>query len=417
MAKSVAIVGSGPGGCYLAQALAKTSPETQIAVLERLCVPYGLVRYGVAPDHQGTKAVTRQFARLFEKQGVSFLGNVEIGKDLSLHELRECVDAVVLATGLYADRKFDVPGSDLQGIYSAGEVTRFWNAHPASDGFEPQFGRRAVILGNGNVAVDVARLLAKSGDEFDGSDLDPARIGDPLEEIHIVGRSPIKDARFDVEMITELGRLHGLSFSLAEGDDIESADEGSNAAVIADLVAAPNENTTTRVVFHSGWQLEEYIGKDGTLSSIKLRKTKGNEEKHIECDSVVTAIGFEDDGSFNRADLLANATSIETGMIEPGLFAAGWFRRGPRGTIPENRTDSQTVARAIAEWLEENTADEKPGLETLLSKLSDKATTYEDWLHIDEIERNGAPQNRCRRKIASHQHMLDVLEEKRRKAS
>ncbi|MEM8794809.1 MAG: FAD-dependent oxidoreductase, partial [Pseudomonadota bacterium] len=183
MNAKVAIVGSGPSGCYVAQALVKALPNAELTVIDRLCVPFGLIRYGVAPDHQGTKAVSRQFARLFEKQGVAFVGNVELGRDLSLEALRDAMDVVVLATGLYGDRTFEVPGKDLSGIYGSGAVTRYWNGHPDSEGMKPEFGKRVVILGNGNVAIDVLRLLAKSPVEFDGSDIEPEFVDDGVETI------------------------------------------------------------------------------------------------------------------------------------------------------------------------------------------------------------------------------------------
>ncbi|MFZ1682318.1 MAG: FAD-dependent oxidoreductase, partial [Rhizobiaceae bacterium] len=202
---SVAIVGAGPSGCYTAQALVKALPAAQIDILDRLPVPYGLVRYGVAPDHQGTKAVIRQFERLFERQGVAFFGNVTVGDDIALDELRELYDAVVLSVGLAGDRRLGIPGETLQGVHGSGALTRSWNDHPDSEGFAPVIGQDVVIIGNGNVAIDLVRLLAKRGDELDGSDLSAEHgraLGEgPPRRITIVGRSDAAAARFDPVML------------------------------------------------------------------------------------------------------------------------------------------------------------------------------------------------------------------------
>ena len=214
MTSKIAIVGAGPSGCFVAQSLGKACPDAEITIVDRLPVPYGLVRYGVAPDHQGTKAVIRQFARLFEKQGVTFTGNLCVGDDdsadLSFAELRGMFDAVVLATGLSEDRRLGLVGEEARGVYGSGAVTRFWNDHPSDQALAPEFGNRVVVVGNGNVALDVVRLLAKGTDDFNGSDFDPARVVTSVTDIHIVGRSPAHGAKFDAVMVKELAKICSL---------------------------------------------------------------------------------------------------------------------------------------------------------------------------------------------------------------
>ena len=161
---TVVVVGSGPSGCYTAQFLRKQWPAADITVLDRLPVPFGLVRYGVAPDHQGTKAVDRQFDRLFTRDGVRFVGNVEVGGPVTVDQLRAAFDVVVLATGVSGDRPLGVPGAELAGVHGAGRLTRLLNDHPDEQHPVAPLGPRVVVVGNGNVALDVVRLLAKDHD-------------------------------------------------------------------------------------------------------------------------------------------------------------------------------------------------------------------------------------------------------------
>ena len=252
---SVAIVGAGPSGCFTAQALAKAMPDAMIDIIDRLPVPYGLVRYGVAADHQGTKNVTRQFERLFERQGVGFFGNVEIGKDISLEELRSLYDAVVLATGLSGDRRLGIPGEDLAGVYGSGVITRAWNDHPDADGVEPAIGRHVIVIGNGNVAIDLVRLLAKTDDELEGSDLSTHRsralVDSGARRIHVIGRSPAHVAKFDPVMLRELGRLSQARISVEN-----ATGEGKVIDALAAIDGHGEADARHSITFQFGWMPE-----------------------------------------------------------------------------------------------------------------------------------------------------------------
>lgn len=213
---SIAIVGSGPSGCYVAQALRKQFPESEISMYDRMPVPYGLVRYGVAPDHVGTKSIAHQFERLFTRESVSFIGNIEIGRDITLDELRNAYDVVVLASGLCGDRDLGILGENLHGVYRAGSITRLFNDHPDEQSNSYQLGQRSVIVGNGNVAIDVLRLISKSSESFAGSEVSDQSLQricrDHLIRIDIVGRSPLSDAKFDIVMLKELSELEHVNF-------------------------------------------------------------------------------------------------------------------------------------------------------------------------------------------------------------
>ncbi|MEM9370515.1 MAG: FAD-dependent oxidoreductase [Pseudomonadota bacterium] len=408
MAGKLAIVGSGPAGCYLAQAVRKACPSAEISIIDRLPVPYGLVRYGVAADHQGTKSVSRQFARLFERQDIAFLGNLEIGKDLDLEDLRAAMDGVVLATGIYADRRFDAPGAELPNLYGAGEVTRYWNRHPDADGFAPKLGSRVAVFGNGNVAIDLIRLLAKGADDLDGSDFDAAHINDDVTEIHVVGRSPLENARFDAPMVRELEQLDHVAFELSSSDAVEVSD----APVVAALRGLFDRDVSMakkRVIFHSAWQVEEFVELHGRLAGVTL--ARGGDVKKIDLDSAVTAIGFTSETP-ERDRLLTAAENATEGILAPGLYAAGWFKRGPAGTIADNRHDSIAVARHVAAHL--NTVRPgKPGRVALTNRFNGHLTDYRDWQAIDAAELAAAPEGRCRAKMSSYGALFDTIKIRR----
>ena len=409
MTSKIAIVGAGPSGCFMAQSLGKACPDVEISIIEKLPVPYGLVRYGVAPDHQGTKAVIRQFARLFEKQGVNFAGNVNVGAgdaaDLSLAELRDTFDVVVLATGLSEDRRLGLAGEQTGGVYGSGAVTRFWNDHPSDQALAPEFGNQVVVVGNGNVALDVVRLLAKGADDFNGSDFDPARVVTSVTDIHIVGRSPAHGAKFDAVMVKELAKIGSLDVRLDA--PLCGTQDDERLQALQDTVAAAAPNTAKTVLtFHFGWVPEALDIAHNCVRSITFRSQDGA-MKTLPCDSVVTAIGFDD----SRREFVGDGD----GVIERGLYCAGWFKRGPRGTIPENRHDTQKVAQRIATDIADGIAKghAKPGIAALKDRFGESIVTYDDWLAIDCTEINAAAVGRCRGKLKTVDDMLKAVQKRR----
>lgn len=405
MNPKVAIVGSGPSGCYAAQALVKRCPEAEITVIDALPVPYGLVRYGVAPDHQGTKAVQRQFARLFERQGVIFIGNCPVGPGgVALHDLQALFDTVVLATGLAQDRGLGPAFDGLQGVYGAGAVTRFWNGYLHAP--EPTLGKRVIIVGNGNVALDVARLLSKGPGEFDGSDIAGTCLGTGVEEIDLVGRSAASAGKFDPAMMRELGDVAGLRVALGQESDLGDATDDPRVQAVQETI---QDGEGKRLTLHFGLSVNAPVAQEGRVTGVTFTRADGPDVT-LPCNSVITAIGFDDDGVLGRAALLAAAEDIETGRLAPGLYVTGWFRRGPTGTIPVNRTDAQTVAAAIAEDL----ADQgKPGAAGLRAIAPPPLTDFQDWQAIDTLEQSRAGVGRCRAKLTTRQEMLAIAAERR----
>jgi len=404
MTKSVAIVGSGPSGCYLAQALLKASPGLRVDLLDSLPVPYGLVRYGVAPDHQGTKAVTRQFERLFERQGARFIGNVIVGKDISLEDLRTAYDAVVLAVGLSADRRLGIPGEELEGVVGAGALTRALYEHPDADPL-PALGPHVIIMGNGNVAIDLLRLLAKTPDELAGSDLGPApsdwlaRSG--ISDIEIIGRSPAAQAKFDPVMVKELAKLSGVTIRVLEAGASEDPEAVKKIEALRSIDG--HGSGPRRLTFRFGLTPIALEGKHGRVTEAHFRSAKGDLVA-LPCSAFLKAIGFETDGVLRREALIEGALDAANGVLAPGFYATGWFRRGPRGTIPENRADAQHLAaRILADLNDQPSTSQKPGTVQLNGHA---VVGYEGWKKIDAAETSNPPENRCRVKISTRAEML-----------
>lgn len=402
MTHKIAIIGAGPSGCYLAQALLKTRADLAVDLIDALPVPYGLVRYGVAPDHQGTKAVARQFARVFERQGARFLGNVHVGRDVQVDELAAAYDVVVFACGLSADRRLGIVGDDADGVFGAGALARSLNGHPDADPL-PQLGANPLIVGNGNVAIDVLRLLAKQPDELHGSDLGPgptrwlAQSG--IETITIVGRSPAARAKFDPVMIKELGRLTGVTI---EVEKIAGTDDDAAGQKLLDALATIDGHGDGQRRIRFVFSRMPVAVKTIDDRAVALRcRTENGQDEIIACSAIVTAIGFEAAGDLPREAILKQAQSDDR------IYAAGWFQRGPRGTIADNRADAQALAARVLNDLEKQ-ADRPDKLGGTIFEGRANIVDYHDWLRIEQAELSAADEARCRVKIEDRQTMLEA---------
>jgi ferredoxin--NADP+ reductase len=362
---SVAIVGSGPSGCYTAQFLRKRFPDSEITIFDRLPMPYGLVRFGVAPDHLGTRAVTGQFDRLFERDGVKFIANTEIGKDVSLAELRSKFQVVVLATGLSADRLLGIAGEDLSGVHGSGRLTRLINGHPEETTNGIDLAERIVIVGQGNVAIDLIRLSLMSPAELSSHGVDEVTASviatGHLKSIDVVGRSGLSAAKFDVAMVKELVKIEDVRFTSDHtgmeqtGTALEPEAQKRVEAVQSLIDGSPKFANRT-VNFHFGWTPTEISGveKVNGVSFSKTLKTgnqnlQGGDQMKLPADSVYTAIGFTESemASIQRDSHLSARSDLSRGYLDEGLYCVGWLRRGPTGTIPANRADAKMVADAI----------------------------------------------------------------------
>lgn len=350
---SVAIIGSGPSGCYLAQFLRKAWPESEITIFDRLQVPYGLVRFGVAPDHAGTKAVTQQFDRLFERDAVNFVGGTEVGKDIALESLREKFDVVVLATGLSADRRLSIPGEHLSGVHGSGKITRLINGHPESQLENIEAGTHLVIVGQGNVAIDLVRLSLTHPEQLVAvgvsADVAEAIAHSKIASVDVVGRSLISEAKFDLAMLKELGKVANVKFSSdAQPPSMDDANALKKFEALQSLISESNIEATRTVNFHFGWTPQEINGTD-KVTGITFADKSGTKSLDLKADVVYTAIGFyeSETATVSRDSWVTQQSNLDTGFLDDGLYCVGWLRRGPQGTIPANRADAKMVSETI----------------------------------------------------------------------
>ncbi|WP_436896919.1 FAD-dependent oxidoreductase [Acinetobacter baumannii] len=404
---TVAIVGSGPAGCYTAQFLRKELPNAEITIFEKLPVPYGLIRYGIAPDHQGTKNITAQFDRMFTRDSVNFAGNVNIGISITEQELLDTFDVVVAATGLYKDRLLNIPGDTQKQVIGAGTFLRTLNTYPEWDLENSQqnisaphqpLGEHIAIVGNGNVAMDVIRLITKNESELESSDINDnalkAYSTHQVKQIDVIGRSSISSAKFDISMLREISKLSNVQF-LVQGVD---ADEKCPAYDLFE------ENAKSRV--HSSLTpiLVNFIFNASPLSisrineklNFSIQHNRTENIKDFQYDTIITAIGFERE----------NSSEIAT---YSEVYPVGWANRGPIGTVAENRRDAKAVVMSICSDLSAGKfSTEKPGFYKIKNKLGSDIVDFEQWKKIERYELLSASANRCRKKIMSISKMLDV---------
>ncbi|KAA9165519.1 oxidoreductase [Amycolatopsis acidicola] len=412
-ALTVAIVGSGPAGCYTGQFLAKSLPGAEITVFESLPAPYGLVRYGVAADHQGTKGVARQFDRLFTRDGVRFVGNVTVGRDVEFARIAANFDVVVLATGLPGDRELDVPRDPRAQVVGAGTLLRALNGFPR-DRIRPcaPLGPDVVVVGMGNVAVDVLRLLAKDTGDFAGTDIDDEMLRRlrpaPPSTIAALARSGAPRSKCDAAMLRELVSLPGIGITVSGMDE---RDEGPVVDVLRPFVSTPRgEGGRTRVTFHFGLEPERITSREGR--TVLTARDRNAARQEFVADTVVTAIGFTHGGAEDE-------TAPRHDWSGDHVYRVGWFSRGAQGTIARNRKDAQQVARRIADDVAAGRIrPAKDGFRAVAGPLADRMVGFEAWQRIEAAEHRSALPGRCRRKITDLGHMLAVatgLDEHERK--
>ena len=428
-----AVVGSGPAGFYTAEALDKAYGESaRIDILDRYPVPYGLIRFGVAPDHQSLKAVSKRYDKVAESAGVDFIGNVTVGRDVSVAELLELYDAVILAVGSPHSRKLGIPGEDLPGVIGSAEFVGWYNGHPDYADLDPPLsGEHAAVIGNGNVALDCARILSKTRHEFEGSDIVghalDALDASAIRTVTILGRRGPHQIAMTPKELGELGQLEA-AVPLVDPADFPppAADEPLEPGLRKSVgllrgVADLDPGKPKRMVFDF-FAKPVRIEGDGKAERIIVERTeldeagaaRGTGETYVVPASlIVSAIGYTSapiDGI--PYDERGGKFLNDGGRIADRLYAVGWARRGPSGTIGTNRPDAYEVADLVAAAIAPGGASDRPGakgLKALLESRGAMPTDYDDWRKIEESETANARPGSPREKFVRHDDWLRAL--------
>ena len=431
----VAIVGSGPAGMYLLDALSKLIRDPlAVDVIDRLPTPFGLVRSGVAPDHSSVRAVTQRFEQTLDRPGVRFLGGVEVGRDVSLAQLRNLYDAVVLANGCPLDRSLGIPGEQLPGVWGSACFTGWYNAHPDHAGTDiADLPETVVVIGNGNVAIDVARLLTKPESALAATDMSPAAVEvlgrSSVRKVVVAGRRGPAEARFSVKELDELGDVANVSVVLPQGFDLPSDLQVSalpvaQASMIQALRRYATNPTTDRprdIEFRFLAQPAAVIGGK-RVEAIRFEQMEpaGSGVRgsgallEIPCGAVITCIGYQARPlAAMNIDSARGGFANDEALIDAGLYCTGWARRGPSGTIATNRGDATQVAQRILREVHAAGTPGPDGLDRLLMEGRLRPVHVAGWRAIDSAERARAVGLAPRRRFHTVAEMLALLRDHR----
>ena len=443
MSPSVVIVGSGPGAFYAAEGLAQSVPDWPVDMLDRLPTPFGLVRAGVAPDHQTTKGVTRIFDKIAGRDKMRFVGNVELGRDVSYDQLKSLYDVVVLAFGAERSRSLGIPGEDAAGVLNADLVIGWYNGHPDYREARPDLsGSSLVVVGNGNVALDVVRMMGASAEELDATDIAPyardAIVAADFREIHLLGRRGPVQAAFSKAELAELGRMERCvplveEDQLPEALDLDDAREqrikAANLKILRgyignDPAAKP---VPLGIKFFAAPREVVTEDRDGTPRVVALRVEHTRLEQNravgtgeffdLPADVVILCIGYSSvlpEGVPRDAE--GRAIRHQDGRVEAGVYVTGWAKRGPSGTIATNRADSHAVVDLMVEDMAKagkGAGGDKPGpagLDAVLAERGVRTVSFADWETLNQAEVSRARAPAPRAKFTSIGEMLTFLD-------
>ncbi len=433
MTINVAVIGSGPSGFYTVEALTKGDKDVQVDLIERLPTPFGLIRGGVAPDHQTTKKVARVYEKTALKDGVDYFGNVEVGRDVSMDELKEIYDAVVLAVGAPRDRKLGIPGEDKAGVYGSADFVGWYNGHPDFTNLNPDLNTdTVVVIGNGNVAIDVARVLVKTEEEMAETDIahhaaDAIKAA-PIKDVYMVGRRGPIEAKFTNVELREMGKLDNcvpvIDPSIlpdeVTGDwsDRDLRLKERNLATLKEFPEVDPTGKEKRVHFSFYAMPVEILGDD-KVTGIRMERTKveggrsvgTGETFDIDCGLVVAAIGYYSEPFPGVPFDETNGIVVhDDGRVGDGVYAVGWIKRGPTGVIGSNKPDGDQAATQIFEDIPDGSKPGREALRALLAERNVRAITYKEWQAIDEAEQSGAKTGAPRRKFVTVDEMIAALD-------
>ncbi|MDE2230212.1 MAG: FAD-dependent oxidoreductase [Alphaproteobacteria bacterium] len=443
-----AIVGSGPAGFYAAEALIGSAPAVLVDMFERLASPFGLVRSGVAPDHPKLKQPIKVYQQIAESPQFRFLGNVTVGHDVSVKELKDCYHVVIFACGTQTDRTMGIPGESLPGSHAATEFVGWYNGHPDYRDLVFDLSHEtAVVIGQGNVAVDVCRILAKTADELRHTDIAAHALEvlaqSRIRDIHMIGRRGPAQAKFTHPEIRELGELaecdpvvdpRDLELNSASREEL--ADKRNRANIksyeVLQAFAARPPSTRHRRCHIEFLKSPIELSGEGRLERVVLMRNRlegepsrqvareTGEIEELACGVLFRSIGYRGVAilgvPFDEArGVIPNRDGrvIDDGDVVAGLYVTGWIKRGPTGIIGTNREDSVLTVNSILADLPHLDVGARPGMDRLRALLEGRGSrvvSYADWQKIDAAEiRRGQPAAKPREKFTRLKEMLDVL--------
>ncbi|WP_372667593.1 FAD-dependent oxidoreductase [Amycolatopsis kentuckyensis] len=436
-------MGAGPAGIYAADILDKSDADVTIDLFERMPAPFGLIRYGVAPDHPRIKGIVTALHKVLDKPNIRLLGNIDYGTDIKLDELREFYDAVIFSTGAAADRALDIPGIDLDGSYGAADFVSWYDGHPDVPRTWPLNASSVAVLGVGNVALDVARILAKTADELLTTDIpDNVYQGlrtSPVTDVHVFGRRGPAQAKFTPLELRELDHSPNVEV-IVSPEDIEF-DDGSIAALRAskqiDMVVKTLQewairepgNRRKRLHLHFFHSPAEVLGEDGRVTGLRTERTeltgdgnvRGTGEFHDwDVQAVYRAVGYLSSHLPEIPfDHVAGVVPNQAGRVLdlddnqlPGVYVTGWIKRGPIGLIGHTKGDAAETIASLLSDADTLTAPKYDSPDAILDFLAARGipfTTWEGWGKLDSHEKAlGLAAGRERIKVVEREEMTRV---------
>ena len=441
----VAVIGAGPAGIYASDLLIRNEErEVFVDLFEQMPAPFGLIRYGVAPDHPRIKGIVKSLHNVLDKPRLRLLGNIEIGKDITVEELREYYDAVVFSTGAVADRDLNIPGIEAEGSFGAGEFVGFYDGNPRFERSWDLSAQSVAVIGVGNVGLDVARILAKTGDELKVTEISD-NVYDSLKdnkatEVHVFGRRGPAQVKFTPQELKELDHSPTINV-VVDPEDIDydgASEEARRASKSQDLVCQILEQYAIREPKDAPHTLQihlfenpvEVLQKDGKVVGLRTERTAldGNggvngtgEFKDWPVQAVYRAVGYKSDPidgvPFDDAKHVipndgGHVLTAPGAEPVPGLYATGWIKRGPIGLIGNTKSDAKEttdilIKDAIAGALEAPKHQGEEAIIELLDSRNIPFTTWEGWYKLDAAERAlGEAEGRERKKIVDWEEMV-----------
>jgi ferredoxin--NADP+ reductase len=417
----VAIVGAGPAGIYAGNILSSQYPDVEIDLFDSLPAPYGLIRYGVAPDHPRIKGIVNSLHEMLNQGAIRFIGNVTFGRDIDLSDIRSHYHAVIFATGAIKDAQLSIPGVELEGSFGAADFVSWYDGHPDYERTWPLNAKQVAVLGNGNVALDVARVLAKHADDMLTTDI-PANVysglkASPVTDVHVFGRRGPAQIKFTPIELRELGEIADVDIVLydedfAEGWFNEDAEGVTNqhrvmARVLESWRTREPSGASRRLHLHFFSSPVEILGDEGKVVGMRFERTKLNSDgasvsstgEFVEypVQAVYRAIGYFGselpeipfDDNYGVIRNQGGRVVDESGVVQQGLYATGWIKRGPIGLIGHTKSDAtETIENLVADVdsLIDPEIQDSQAIFDLLNDRNVKFTTWKGWLALNQHE-------------------------------